>query len=236
MKELIAHYDQAGTVANRVTEIPEVQRLSAAEAEMLVRRGLFGKLNIQSEVDEESLIRRVLFLTDRNAQQIHELCYQIACEAEESNWKLTHEGLESAEKDWIDTSLSHYKAHVEARMNKRETKIQRRNQVLFCIGATEKSAIRASDIDAMIREKFPETVSAEQLGVDQILAGLSDGPNPILIRNPNEASYRIAHPKLRLAVRARLEQLAPERAGLPADFDELIRELILGPSSKDSIV
>ena len=47
MKELIAHYDNAGTIANRVTEIPEVERLTPTEAQSLVARGLFEKLKIE---------------------------------------------------------------------------------------------------------------------------------------------------------------------------------------------
>jgi len=217
MKELIAHYDQAGTVANRVTEIPEVERLSVSEAEKLVRRGLFDKLRIDAVIDESRLVRRVLFMTDRNAQQLHELCYQIACDAEEHGWKLAEDGLERAERDWVDTSLSHYCAQIESRMNKRETKIQRRNQVLFCLGSSDKESIRANDIDAMIREHFPSTAAAAQLGIDQILAWLADGRNPILIRNPNENSYRLSHPKLKLAIRVGLQQLAPDD---PRDSEE----------------
>ena len=209
MKELIAHYDQAGTVANRIVEIPEVERLTPDEAFALVQRGLFEKLEIETEPERERLIERILFLSDRNAQQLHELCYEIACEAEENKWKLTTEGLARAENDWVETSLSIYRAQIEARMNKKETKIQRRNQVLFCIGAAGGNRIKASEIDAMVRELFPDRAGVDQLGVDQILAGLADGKNPILIRNPNEPTYRLAHPKLRLAIRVRLEQFAP---------------------------
>lgn len=226
MKELIASYDHAGTVANRVTEIPEVERLTHDEAKMLVERGLFEKLQIDYAGSRQELINRVLFLTNRNAQQIHELCYEIGCEAEENSWVLSEVGFRSAERDWIEKSLSHYNAHIESRMNKRETKIQRRNQVLFCLGATESYSLKAAEIDAMIREIFPDTVSVDQLGVDQILAGLADGKNPILIRNPNESSYRLAHPKLRLAIRVRLEQFAPNQRNKSENLENILNRLI----------
>jgi len=225
MKELIAHYDNAGTVANRVAEIPEVQNLTQDEAEKLVKRGLFERLRIKFDLEEDLLIKRVLFLTDRNAQQLHELCYEIACEAQDNNWVLRSEGLSAAERDWADTSLSHYRALIESRMNKRETKIQRRNQVIFCLGLLDRPAIKATEVNTMVRKLFPDTVQATQLGIDQILASLADGSNPLLIRNPNESSYRLAHPKLRLAIRVRLEELAPENKSRKT-LDELLEELI----------
>jgi hypothetical protein len=222
MKELIAHYDQAGTIANRVTELPEVKRLTEKEAETLVVRGLFEKLKIETELPKQEVVDRISFLTDRIAQQLHEFCYQVACEARDTGWKLTKEGLDQAENDWIDTSLSLYKAHIESRMNKRETRIQRRNQVLFSLAMLESDAIRANDVDALVRKLFPKTVSAKKLGIDQILEGLSEGKNPILIRNPNESTYRISHPKLRPAIRVRLKDLGRESDQLPLTRDQHI--------------
>ena len=93
---------------------------------------------------------------------------------------------------------------------------------MFCIGASDNSTIRTADIDAMIRQKFPNTVSADQLGVDQILAGLADGTNPILLKNPNEATYRLTHPKLRLAIRTRLESFGVEKG----EMDKLLADLL----------
>jgi hypothetical protein len=222
MKELIARYDNAGTVSNRLTEIPEVERLTPKESDGLVLRGLEEKLKIKIEQGPD-VLERIRFLTDRNAQQVHELCYQLACEAEESDWCINSKTLEAAQKDWIDTSLSQHIAQIESRMNKRDTKIQRRNQVLYCLGASDSSTFKSSQIDQMIRRIFPESVSVDQLGVDQILTGLSEGRNSILVRNPNETSYRFSHPKLRLAIRVRLEDLGPKRT--PA-IDELLREIL----------
>jgi hypothetical protein len=148
-----------------------------------------------------------LFLTDRNAQQLQEFAYQIACEAEESGWQITEDGFMRALNDWSETSLSQDISHVESRMNKKNTKIQRRNQALYCLGAIEKGVFSASEIDAMIREYFPDKVSAERLGIDQILSSLAEPPNPLLVNNPNENTFRFSHPKIRLAIRARLRDL-----------------------------
>ena len=226
MKELIAHFDNAGTVSNRLTEIPEVRQLSIEEAGSLVKRGLVTKLRISFEIEFDNFVDHILFLTNRNAQQLHEFCYEIACEARDNNWVITSESALRAEKDWIDTSLSLHTAQIESRMNKRQTKIQRRNQVLFCLGAAETNSFSPTQVEKMIRKLFPDKVSAIQLGVDQILSGLADGKNPILVQNPNDNSFRLAHPKLRLALRARLQELSERKPVSAKEVQDTLMELL----------
>ncbi|MBO9475063.1 AAA family ATPase [Shimia sp. R10_1] len=233
MKEIIARHDFAGTIANRLTEIPEVERLTPFEAEDLIVRGLEEKLRISFDMPLEEIVRQIQFQTDRNAQQIHELGYQIACEAQENGWRLSPEGMKRAEQDWVDTSLGQFTAQIEGRMNKRDTKIQRKNQVLFCLGANETNSIRATQIEEMIRKFFPDKVSAGQLGVDQILSGLAEGDNPILIRNPNDPSYRLANPKFRLALRARMKELTPKKAPTVDELMSLLLDMVENNETED---
>jgi len=111
-------------------------------------------------------------------------------------------------------------------MNKRQTKIQRRNQVLFCLGAAETNSFSPTQVEKMIRKLFPDKVSAIQLGVDQILSGLADGKNPILVQNPNDNSFRLAHPKLRLALRARLQELSERKPVSAKEVQDTLMELL----------
>lgn len=211
MKELVAKYDFAGTVTNRLVEVPEVERLTDHEATQLVDRGMVDLLKVEFENDMDDVVTAIKFMSDRNAQQLHELCYELACEARDNDWVVGDEQFAAAKEDWSENSLSIHKAQVEARMNKRDTKIQRRNQVLFCLGVAETSYLRVNQVDQMIRKHFPDTVSAKQLGVDQIMSGLAEGTNPILRKNPNENTYRLSHPKLRQALRIRLEELSSKK-------------------------
>ena len=237
MKELIARFDQAGTVGNRLTEVPEVKPLTENEANELMDRGFVNKLKLKV-TDRADVYNRVRFVTCRNAQQLHELCYYISCEARDAKSEVTPQLAEVAEKEWIGASLSLHVAQIEARMNKRDTKIQRRNQVLYCIGASDEDSYRASTIEDMVRKLFPGKAQVKALGVDQILAGLAAGDNPLLIRNPNDSNYRLAHPKLRLAMRVRLEYFAeqPKPKGAERKLDlleltKLVKEITESPSS-----
>jgi AAA domain len=228
MKELIARYDQVGTINNRLIEIPEVTPLTDLEADTLLDRGFIKKLELSFE-EKDYCYSRIKFITCRNAQQMHELGYNLACEAIEANCPVSQDIFNLAEKNWIESSLNQHVSQIEARMNKRDTRVQRRNQVLYCIGAVDEELYRASSVEQMVRKLFPETASVRSLGVDQILSGLAASTNPILIRNPNDSSYRLSHPKLRLAIRARLAHLAPKKKLGPqdslSDFLLALREL-----------
>lgn len=226
MKELIARFDQMGTVNNRLTEIPEVSPLSSPEADALMDKGFVEKLRLKIE-DKDSLYERIKFVTCRNAQQLHEICYRVACEATDSDEVVRVSTVEAAEKEWVESSLNQHVAQIESRMNKRDTKIQRRNQVLYCIGASGDDIYRASSIETMVRKIFPTTASVRSLGIDQILSGLADGSNPILIKNPHDSGYRLSHPKLRLAMRVRMEYLSSKTAGKSAKDPKITLKQLL---------
>lgn len=202
MRQLIAHHDQAGTVVNRLSEIPEVENLSYQEASDLVLRG-FGKLKteIYSKTD---LVNTVCHFTFRNPQQIHAICYQIACEAEKNDWLIEREQIERGFECWVEETLSQHKAIVEPRLNKKVTRVQRRNQVLFSISMSEVDDFSAQEVEQFVKHYFPPKDPQAALGCFQILSGLADGENPVLVHIPTTGHFRFAHPKIRLAIRALL--------------------------------
>ena len=202
MKQLVSRYDQAGTVANRLVEIPEVARLDHGQAVSLVARG-FNKLRITIDKTEERFAD-IVNITDGNAQQIQALCYQIACEAEKNNWRVTQSEWDQGCTCWIEENLAQHTAQVEARLNRNETKVQRRNQVLYTISNWPRREFSPNDVDKALREHFPHTAQAERLGCDQILKNLANKPNPLLSRDPTSNSYRFCHPKLKIAAKTLL--------------------------------
>ena len=73
VKEYFYNTPHLTTVANRITELPEVTRLEKNECESLIKRGLTEKL--QYEVTNLSaLLYHVAWLTDRVPQVVHEYC------------------------------------------------------------------------------------------------------------------------------------------------------------------
>lgn len=204
LKNLVSKHDNAGTVVNRITELPEVENLDLKETANLVRRG-FARL--RSHVDDQGKLETFVFhMTFGNPQQIHALCYQIACEAEKNEWLISDQQLENGFECWVDESISQQKAIVETRLNKKKTTVQRRNQVLYCLAETDDSEFSASEVEAMVKLHFPNSVGVNNVGCHQILSSLADGNNPLLAHMTQTGTFRFAHPKTKLAIRTLLRK------------------------------
>ena len=93
IRTLIARAGHAATISNRLTEIPEVARMTMIEATSLMRIGLEDELKLIIKMEREELYNNLCFLTDRIAQQIHELCLKIAYEALSQGNQITEDVL-----------------------------------------------------------------------------------------------------------------------------------------------
>ncbi|WP_299142839.1 AAA family ATPase [uncultured Tateyamaria sp.] len=227
MAEVVAAHDFAGTIGNRLYELPEVQRLNPEETAQLLERGFCEKLKIDLDRDYD-YFKDIAFLTDRNAQQLHSLSYEIACEARDAGYKLNKEVFDRGVQRWESSSLKLYSAQVQRRMNKRDTRIQRRNQVLFAMAISDKTEFTTSDVEAKVRELFPgDAEGKQQLGIDQIVKQLATGTDNILAPVADGTFYRFAHPKYRPAIRMRLEHLKKKSGKQRIDVQgRRVREIV----------
>jgi hypothetical protein len=210
MTEIVAAHDFSGTIGNRLYELPEVDRFSEVEAEALLRRGFEDKLKVTND-SELDYYREISYLTDRNAQQLHALSFEIACACRSSGYHLTQDWFSKGVERWERSSLNLHAAQVASRMNKRDTRIQRRNQVLFAMALSDKSEFKVSDIDNDVRRLFPDdSMDKRQLGIDSIVKQLSSGYGNILRPIADGQAYRFSHPKMRPAIRMKLSHLKSE--------------------------
>ncbi|UWR99050.1 AAA family ATPase [Phaeobacter inhibens] len=201
VRNLLSGSAHVGTIANRIQELPEVKRLSPFEAESVLRTGLLDELEIDFGEDEQDVLRGAMYYSGRNAQQLHEIGLNVAFEAEENDWCVGWGHASNAIIEWGHSSLAGYAPIVRSRLNKKDTRVQRRNQVLYCIAKGAPDEFSVSEIDNFVRNEFPHNANVVQLGIDQILKGLSVDEAPILFRDENTNRYRFAHPKLRIAIR-----------------------------------
>lgn len=188
----------AQTISNRLEEIPEVQRLSKNEAELLLRQGLIGLLNLK--IDPDVSLERVAFITDYIPQHLHEIGLKIAFNAIESG-SITHEDFMQAAIEWIKSSHSSDWAAISKRLDSITTKIGRRNQTLWAIGNIMKTDFTSGDVKSLIRQGFPASTSEIALNVSDVLKELASGDNPIIRIAPNGAAYRFVSPKYCIAIR-----------------------------------
>lgn len=203
--------DNFDTVANRIKELPEVSRLEDDQARQLISKGLFEALGLvvnSSILTKDDLLDRIVWMTDRIPQQIHDVCLQIAIRGRAAGGRIDCETLEQAVGEWIESSLnSHFSAAISA-MNSRDTKAGRRNQTLYALGKCEKEEFRHGDIEQIVREEFGASTEGVGLNLPQILKGLTESKHPILRKTEKGDEFRFSDPKFRMVLRALLHKTA----------------------------
>ncbi len=202
IRHMIAKVSNAYTISNRLVEIPEVARMEVGEAYAVMNQGFERHLKYTFTVDKQELYKDICWKTDRIAQEIQELCLKIALEARRNRSIISREVVNAAEKAWAEDSLSHDLGTIELLMNSRDTKVGRKNQVLYCLGLHPKEDFKYSDIEKSVRQKF-KVNEAINLNIPQILASFMKAENPLLRRLPTGEGYRFVSPKLRMIIRAR---------------------------------
>lgn len=218
LKETITKLSNSTPVSNRLTEIPEVARMSEEEAGDLIRRGLVEELELQiSEDVSGTLIYEICWLTDRIAQHIHEFCLILANKACRNKSTISRDIVDAAIEAWSEDSLSSDLAVIEALMNARETKAGRKNQVLYAMGQCKSEDFKYNEIEAIVRQHF--NVGDAKLNVSQTLSGFASAVNPLIRRTPKQDAWRFVSPKLKMAIRARLvkngDKVAVRKDGHP---------------------
>lgn len=202
--EILSKNSNIQTISSRLKEIPEVERMTKNEAQLLMRIGLEDLLKLNILGDSQIFYDHLLNITDRVALELQELGLKIAKESVKKNNTIDQTVMNRAIKKWAKNSIRAYCTTVSSRLNSRETKAARRNQCIYACGMAEKASFTYKDIERLIREYFPETTTGVSLNVSGELSKLAKGENPLLKRLPTDDAYRLASPKIRMAIRAML--------------------------------
>lgn len=202
--EILSRNSNIQTISTRLKEIPEVERMSANEAQLLMRLGLEDLLKLKVLGNPQVFYNRMLSITDRIALELQELGLRIAKEAVKKHNTIDQNVLNRAVAKWANNSIRAYVVMVSKRMNSRETKAARRNQCIYACGMADKESFTYKDVEKIIRELFPKTTEGVSLNVSGELSKLAQGDNPLLKRLPTDDAYRLASPKIRMAIRTTL--------------------------------
>ncbi len=206
LSNYISQVDQANTIANRLTEIPEVARLSLAEATNLIARGFCKELEYEFQGDFlNRLTNHVAWITDRIPQHIHEYCLELANIGDDKGRELDGGDMASADQRWLNSALNQTQALVDGHMNSRRTEAGRRDQTIYAIGACKNHEFNYTEIEAIIRKQFPESTSDRMLNVSQLLQALATGDAPLIKQTPKGTAYRFVNPKIRMCIRTTLK-------------------------------
>ncbi|PZX39401.1 AAA domain-containing protein [Roseinatronobacter thiooxidans] len=202
--EILSRNGNIQTISTRLKEIPEVERMTPKEAKLLMRLGLEDILKLKVLGNSQVFYDRMLSITDRIALELQELGLRIAKEAIKKDRIIDQNTLNRAVSKWAKNSIRAYCSMVAGRMNSRETKTSRRNQCIYACGMLDRESFTYKDVEKKIRKLFPESTNGVTLNVSGELAKLSKGDNPLLKRLPTDDAYRLASPKVRMAIRTML--------------------------------
>ncbi len=207
------------TVADRLSEVSSITGLHWGQIEDFIERGFNGqlKLSLHKAVVEE-IARHVEQVTLGIAQRIHEYCEILAFNIEDSGWVYEPSLLAVSDNRYLNSCIKKAYSVVDGRMNERNTKTGRRNQILYSLGRVNKSEFDATQVEELVRQQFPQSTQNITLGVGQMLADLASGTAPVLRRASKSATYRFADPRYLMAIRVMLRKSEDGQKVIKATF------------------
>lgn len=205
IRSYIAATEYANTISNRLVEIPEVERLTQAQALDLIKRGFCDELGYKFDKGLlDRIAEHVCWVTDRIPQHLHEYCLELANIGESHGSQIDVCDLDRADELWLESSLVSVYTVVESHMNARNTEAGRRNQTIYSIGAYSGQDFTYTDIEDQMRFEFPQSTHGKGLNVSQLLVALAGGDSPLIKQTPKGNAYRLVNPKLRMCIRTML--------------------------------
>lgn len=228
LRDYFTEVDDSQTIINRVQEIPEVSVLTKPQVQLLARKGLFELLNItvinddKSKFNEAYLLNAISWFSTNVPQYVHEICLELAIEAEAFNNKITNHLYEGSLRNWVQEALVSENARLEKHINSKETRHGRRNQVIYTIGHLLTNEFSNSEVEEDLRRHFPSSTSGKSLNISANLSALSKGSHPIIRKTPNGTRYRFLDPKIKIMARWMFVKNANESITVKK-FDDSIR-------------
>jgi len=197
----------ARSVANRLVEVSEVSRLGNDQVRQLVTKGFRDLLKVEiADGDLQEWSEHINHVTLGYAQPVQEYCEQLGYIVEDSNWNGSSAQLREADARWLKQGLSYASGHVAVRMNERETKAGRRNQVLFALGRVGSSSFSTAAVERIVRQEFPESTENIALAIGPILTELSGGDHPIIKSSAAANEYEFRDARFSMALRVLLQK------------------------------
>lgn len=200
------------TVSNRLVEIPQVAGLSDTQVNDFIKISFIDELSINFK-DENTLKKyesHIFWVTNGIPQRLHEYCLELSYLCQNNGWFATEDLLIKADKKYLANSLLKNYSAIEGTMNSYDTKIQRRNQVLYCLGQLNNLSFKTPEIECLLRKCF-NINNSTNINISQSLSeisGYSDSPiKKISNRNgSNGDSWQITDSLFLLCLRVMLKK------------------------------
>lgn len=170
------------TIANRLSEMTEIAKLSSAQVRDFVYKGFRTQLQVDfpDEPLFETYARRINWATGGIPQRLHEYCAELSYLVEDNAWQVEESFLDKTDEIWLASYLTSKYVAIDKLMNSRRTQVQRRNQVLYSLGTLDQRTFTVTDVEEALKVHFPNDANVAQLSnvVSQTLKFL----NPIVTK------------------------------------------------------
>jgi hypothetical protein len=197
------------TISNRLVELLEVSRLAEDAASDFIVKGFQAELGYTIDAQQlEKIVNHILWVTDRIPQSLHEYCLELAILGE-SKYTIDVDMMNIADRKWLNGTLSSGYTAIESVLNERDTKLQRRNQVIYALGNGSANEFKSVQVESVVRAIFYDNDQAELIGgVGNALSELAEetetSTTPILRKTPKGDAYMFKDPIYRMAIRTML--------------------------------
>jgi len=194
-------------IANRLQELRELRGFTLAQVGQFAEIGLVDLLKIKIEPRVLLGLKKHIYrVTLGIPQMVHEYCQRLAYELQDNQWKCETILQDNADLNWLRMGLRQSYTIVDSLVNKRESQVGRRNQVLYALCLTSSPSVDAKHIETILRQEFPLSTKGKRLGVSRILTQLSQA-NPTLLRPARRgAGLEFTDPRCRMCLRLVLKK------------------------------
>lgn len=208
VREYFSKLPNLQTVVNRLFELPQVGRLNSIRVDMLVDKGFGDFLKVDIDSNHPDLLSEVkkhtFWVTDGIPQCVHEYCLELAYLTKQNKWLLQPDLVAVADRKWLRRALSKNYTIIDQLMNQRNTKVGRRNQVLYSLGRIAAESFRYSDVERVLRSEFPQSAENVKLDVAGVLSQIAASDNAPIRLTPKGESYQFVDPRFRMCLRVML--------------------------------
>ena len=190
------------SISNRLEEVTQVRGLSYENIRHLTEQGFIHQLKVPNigKMESDAIASRVHKITLGTAQHVHEYCRYLAICIEDNRWHFELGLYPKADDKFLRSSLRKAYLIIDEHLNKINTKVARKNQVIFAIGKITGHEFTSSQIEEILKKEFPDSI-CNNMGISSILTKLASHEKKMLTRNKKTNTYAILDPAVLMCIR-----------------------------------
>lgn len=208
MKKILSDNNKYQTIANRIFEMPEVQRMTKDEARSIVHNGFVEELEVAVDSSFDYCVSQIMHVSYRIPQYIHEICLQVAYAIEDSGlYEIKPAVVADGISNWVRTNARQSREDIEKIFNHRAYGEDLRALVVYAISVLDEVNFSSSDVENQLVNDFPDFArKRRRLSASKVLNNLCKGDTRLLKVDSVSGKYRVANPKLRSVMRMSFEK------------------------------